>query len=74
MTEIRIHRGIPPPTDSGKANNEGKYPFRQLEVGDSFFAPGVTSLPISYWKHVTGHKYTVRVDKKASGTWVWRIK
>jgi hypothetical protein len=37
MTKLKIEKGIPlPPTTMGRARI---YPFKEMEIGDSFFVP-----------------------------------
>jgi len=73
MFEIEIEKGVPQPDAK-----TGKYPFRQMEVGDSFFAPLGSSDPNPFNTYATakrikdGRKYSVRrVD---GGIRVWRVK
>ena len=39
MSSIEIEKGIPAPPSSGKSGRRSMYPFRQMEVGDSFVFP-----------------------------------
>jgi hypothetical protein len=79
MSEIKIDKGVPvPPLTQGRRM---KYPFRQMEVGDSFFVPGVkTSSGFSGCLHgvrkSTGWTFTCRsrVEDGVQGVRVWRIE
>lgn len=52
-----------------------KYPFRQLEVGQSFWAP-IRQLNVTAWHHATGYRFTARKETVdgITGTRVWRIE
>lgn len=70
---IKIDKNFPPPF-SGKAR---KYPFRDMEIGDSFFA----EIPVSRLSQAAhnnrqeGRKYTSRTvtENGVKGTRIWRI-
>lgn len=67
---IKIDKGIPMPQISKKM------PYKDMEVGDSFFVPGMTAKKVgsnlAYAKEKTGFQFTSRtVD---GGVRVWRIK
>ncbi len=71
---IKIDKGIPVPRSW-----HGGYPIGQLEVGDSFFAPGRT--PNSFcgskqWQQTKGRKFACRTvtENGVKGTRMWRIK
>lgn len=51
------------------------YPWRQMEVGQSFFVPNVSKLPTYYWARKTGYRYLSRllVEREQTGVRVWRI-
>lgn len=71
---IKIDKDIPPPP-LGRAPAT-RYPFADLEVGDSFFIPGATPQSISgstSWARnkLTPRKFTVRTVE--GGTRVWRV-
>lgn len=72
MTQIKIDKGIPVPDESRGAN--GKYPFADLEIGDSFFVNvkqvAVCSSAAGYGKR-HNKKFTTRSEN--GGTRVWRI-
>lgn len=70
MTDFKIEKGIPAPA------KRGKYPFAEMEVGDSFLVPGAAtsaeiSSAVSYRKNRYQEQYICRsVD---GGLRVWRI-
>ena len=71
---FKIEKSVPMP-DQGIG--KPKYPFGDMEVGDSFWAP-VSSERLtnatSHWREKLGHKYSVRVEEQdgVSGARVWR--
>jgi len=78
VKEIKIEKGIPVPP-KGAANK--KYPFSEMEVGDSFFAPNIRQALVtgSFGPHeAKGWKFTCRTIKDEAGVLqgvrVWRIK
>lgn len=65
---IEIEKGISAPSQ------RGKYPFTAMEVGDSFFVPGVTTSKLvnaAQAHRSNGRKYTTRTEN--GGARVWRI-
>ncbi len=61
---IRIDKGVP--LSKKSAGRYAKYPFNQMDVGDSFFVAGVDnstvmSSTISYWSKKLGRTYSVRL-------------
>lgn len=73
MSKIIIDKDIPPPEN--KPGPQTKYPWADMDVGDSFFAEGKST---NHFSTTTkryrdkGWKFTTRtVD---GGTRVWRIK
>jgi hypothetical protein len=75
---IPIDKGVPIPR--AKRGGPGKrpaiYPWMDMEIGDSFFAEGLTQAHLaavgSYTERKTGWKFTTR--KVPGGTRVWRIE
>lgn len=68
---FEIEKGVAIPRGRGRA---GMYPFRKMEVGDSFFVPGATAKHLSscacQFSARHGWKFSVRtVD---GGARVWR--
>ena len=67
---IAIEKGVPIP-----AGNESKYPWRKMEIGDSFYVAGVNPTAIytarARAQRETGFKFCVKgID---GGTRVWRV-
>lgn len=73
-------RDIPPPVFERKTRN-AKYPFKDMQVGDSFFVPteevppkGVSSIRATAYafkrKHASGAKFTILAV--TDGIRVWR--
>ena len=75
MSEFKIESGIPIPKGGiGGKKGESKYPFKQMQIGDSFFIlfkKKTFTSPCAYARQ-TGTKFTVR--KIDDGFRVWRIK
>jgi len=75
---FEIQKSVPMPEQSvGKV----KYPFPDMEVGDSFWAPLSTeklSNATGHWREKLGHKYSVRPEEgehegqTVAGARVWR--
>lgn len=70
--EIKIETGVPMPTKGRGAPR--KYPWYEMNVGDSFLVPGKTH---KRWhatakaERLTGFKFSVRTVE--GGVRVWRI-
>ncbi len=67
-----IEKGVPIPLQANTPLR--RYPWAEMEVGDSFFAPimpGSISGQIRNAQRRHGHKYTTR--KVCGGVRVWRI-
>ncbi len=73
---IRYDIPAPPVRRRGRPQ---KYPWAELQVGGTFFAPGKTNNQIAACaRHRTrrlGHQFTteVRTEQGVKGTRVWRI-
>lgn len=68
---IEITKGLPTPR-----GRRAKYPFREMEVGDSFFAPGSSVIGIhGCARRHRPMKFTCRslVENGVAGIRVWRI-
>ena len=76
---IRIDSDISLPSPKGGAGVV-KYPFRQLEVGQSFFVPGKTQADLSgsigAARRAMGRKFATRrvTEDGVTGTRVWRLE
>jgi len=84
MSEFKIEKNVPIPARRG-GGPPNKYPWRDMEVGDSFFVPAngksrnalmraLTSSTQSKSLARDGLKFTARTDAEANGVRVWRIK
>lgn len=68
---IEINKGLPTPR-----GRKTKYPFREMDVGDSFFAPGSSVIGIhGCARRHRPMKFTCRsmVENGVAGIRVWRI-
>ena len=65
--KIEIEKEIPIPSFS-----RSKYPFEQMQVGDSFFAP-VQSLSSSIMIAQSKTKFRFKSKFQDGGTRVWRV-
>ena len=79
MSAVQIDKGIPmPDRPHGRANNgrSRRWPWDEMELGDSFLATDATQNSISAAGNNaskrTGHKYTT--SKCRDGVRVWRVK
>lgn len=80
-TSYTIEQNIPIPVKQRKLTRErkpreSKYPFRYMQVGDSFLVPGTTMRKIVTAtnigrKTIPGSKY--RTCAEAGGVRVWRV-
>ena len=71
---ITIEKNIPIPSPAGRGRAK-RFPFDEMEVGDSFFASGVSRTTMSskfaeYHKH-TSKRFTARSQE--GGARYWRI-
>ena len=69
MTEITVEKGVPVPPSGQKKT---KYPWRQMEVGDSFWCDKSGSHLMSMAARMLPMKF--RTQKENDGTRVWRIE
>ena len=73
-----IEKGVPIPESRG--GGRGKYPFREMEIGDSFFVAGKSTAKFS--AHVHHHrkrhglKFTTRTvtEDGVKGVRIWRTE
>jgi len=71
--EIKVEKNVPMPPSITR------YPFRKMNVGDSFFAPGKTGTDISKASQIykaDGLRFTARtvVENGIKGARAWRTK
>ena len=73
---IKIDKEIPMP--ESRSTGTSIYPFEDLEVGDSFFAPGKSRAQMDnacgHWRKKKGWKFTIegRTENDVIGARVWR--
>ena len=75
MTMIKIDTDVPMPTQH--AGRRMRYPLRELEIGQSFFAPGTSRANISSAISKRAPKRFVtqiRVEDGVKGIRVWRAE
>lgn len=76
-TEFKIDKGIPLPPPA-KGGRNGKYPWREMEVGDSFFMPGAarSGAPQYLAGQRTGFRFSSRgvIENGVKGRRIWRIE
>lgn len=71
---IQINKGIPVPDEAWGS----KYPFREMEIGDSFFEAGGTVSKLqnaaSHWRKKAGMKFKARqvCEDGVDGARIWR--
>lgn len=72
----KIEKQIPIPEGSGMGAVR-KYPFREMEIGDSFdtgsVAPSKVRCAASAYGSRHNTKYTVRIDAASGGYRCWRV-
>lgn len=70
-----IEKNVPIPENRGRQAGSSKYPFAEMEIGDSFFTQtkhnSVYVRARQYAKTHTGYAFAVR--KEGEGCRVWRI-
>ena len=75
---IAIDKGVPMPRYAGERGAPAKYPFREMEVGDSCFVPGESNQTFrshAAYAQRSGKKFSARtvVEGGVKGLRVWRI-
>ena len=72
----KIDKDIPIPKISGRTGCPPKYPFRMMEVGDSFFIAGKSATISGLFLRYMPRKFTCRsvVENDISGVRIWRIE
>lgn len=68
--KIKITKGIPAP--KSPVGRRGSYPFKEMEVGDSFIVESsvVSAAASAYGKR---HDMQFKTQQEPKGTRVWRI-
>lgn len=73
MSKFPVERGIPLPKRTG--GRPQKYPWNEMQVGDSFFVPDgkikMLSAATNFRTQISGHRYTLRSVE--GGVRVWRV-
>ena len=72
VESIEINKGLPTPR-----GRRSKYPFREMDIGDSFFAPGSSVIGIhGCARRHRPMRFTCRtvVENGVGGIRVWRIE
>ena len=70
----KIEKDVPMP----ETTRQTTYPFSDMEVGDSFFAPDKTSEQLrnasSHWRKKKGWKFTAQnvIEDDVQGARIWR--
>lgn len=76
MNEFKIEKNIPIPVEKGGFARghmpPTKYPWREMEIGDSFFAPSAKRSNLH--RCARAHGIRVAVGMEGSGFRVWRVK
>ena len=70
----KVEKNVPMPTYSGK-KGVSKYPFKEMEVGDSFEFKGskpTIDAAVNRFSKILDYKFTVR--KVENGFRIWRTK
>lgn len=63
---MKIEKGVPVPAMT-------KYPFKDMEIGDSFFIENIDSVPIATYNAATRIKMRAAIRKEGTGYRVWRV-
>lgn len=75
---IKIDKKVRIPTGVASGGNKGKYPWRSMEIGDSFFVPGKTPTGMSApaFAKADGWQFTFRSVQESGvdGLRIWRIQ
>lgn len=73
---FKIEKNVEIPGGAGSVGVRNRYPFPDMEVGDSFFVPGEQGSkagPAAHtWGRVHGRKFMTQ--KEGDGVRIWRIK
>lgn len=74
MSNYKIEKNIPIPVGAGTRGPSYKYPWRDMNVGDSIFIPDMTVYQIN--PHNAAKKYNQKFSARTvdGGVRVWRIK
>ncbi len=74
-SKYRIEKNIPPPEDSRGLQ---KYPFKKMEIGDSFFVPAGKAKSVrqqvQYYQKRSAEPVRFTVRQVEGGVRVWRVE
>lgn len=72
---LQIEKNVPLPPSRGCTPTKAFYPWKQMEVGDSFFVTGRKQQHLSAQASVVGKKLGVKfvTRKEGDGVRVWRM-
>ena len=75
MSKYVIEDGIPLPKRKGGPGSKPKYPFRQMDVGDSFLCRDVNQKTLSWAARICSKRHGMKfaTRKVDGGVRVWRI-
>ena len=75
-TNFKIEKGVPIPPRRQSGGAPMKYPWKDLQIGDSFFVPKQTVHPFSGQANTTGKRFNMKFTLRAEngGVRVWRVK
>lgn len=69
-----IEKNLPPPERPARNRFRAEYPWRELEVGDSFVHPGKrTAATALMWYAARQTGFRFRSRKEGTGYRIWRI-
>lgn len=80
MDKIKVQKGLKIPKINGKGGRPAKYPFEKLNVGDSFFSPGLNtrhtiySALKNYNAKFATEKIEILTRREGDGIRVWRTQ
>lgn len=73
---FKIEKGVPLPADD-RPGRRAKYPFEDMDIGDSFFVPGhmkmASTISAAGRKLGMKFRYKVQTESGTEGTRVWRV-
>lgn len=74
MSEFQIEKGVP--VQAKRIGKKPRFPFAEMEVGDSFTVPitarGSVSASALYWTRKTGYMFVCRTTSDKTVR-VWRV-
>lgn len=77
MNERVVLERVPLPRDAEcKRGRTAQWPWKRMEIGDSFFLKGKKQIATKYWRQQTGYTYVTRRmtdDDGCEGLRIFRI-